>query len=389
MSKTLVVISHSFRINSRILREAMKNREVTVVYASPWYFDKEEMKVIKSGDQSFHRRAINFFASELLLKLGLPLYLIRDKSPGNVIHEIISKNNISKVYYDMPLFGNSSWIEFKEKPIVIDSDSYDPFCSKMTAKSRWVYWSKNRNQKPFIPKGSFKSLDLNLPVLSINKEEYFLLKNEIEKVNTRLSDIIPNYHVTRNHKEGSTLLSKYLHHGLIDGCELVSDILEICPEFLNNDNELVPLLRQLAFREICIRKARIHGLKLTEDVESWASRLLDKKSLSNLKREFPGRFTPEQFISGQTGDKLIDNTISILIKEKWLPNRIRMWLASQSYYGIGGGMNSLLTLIKLFNMYSDDGQSPNNYVSCVESMRMQYGKVMNYNTIKSFNLAGM
>jgi hypothetical protein len=63
-----------------------------------------------------------------------------------------------------------------------------------------------------------------------------------------------------------------------------------------------------------------------------------------------------------------------------------MWLSSQCFYGIGGGINSLETLIDFFDMYIEDAQSPNNYVCCVEAMRMQYGKVMNYNTTRSFKL---
>ncbi len=389
MSSCLAIVNHTFRLNSRLFREVLKNNnKVTVVYVSPWYSNEKEKEIISSGDQTFYKRSINYFAKELSEKLSIPLYLLKARDPSKSINDIVKKHGFDRIYYDMPLFGKSSWLKLTENFHIIDSDSYDPKCEKMTAKSRWVYWSKHRSKNiandPKIKICNYKNI--NLPTFIINEEEYTDLKLEINRVMSRLNDIIPSYYETRNHKEGSTRLSKYLHHGVIDSAEITSCLFDILPDFFDNNHPIVPLLRQLAFREICIRKSRIKDLSLETSVDDWAHTLLDKKSYENLIKEFPGSFTKEQFLSGRTGTALLDAEIKRLKAENWLPNRIRMWISSQCYYGIGGGIDSLKTLIKLFNDYSDDGQSPNNYVCCVEAMRLQYGKVMNYNTQRTFKL---
>lgn len=385
MKSCLVIISHTLRLDSRIFREALKeNDSITVVYASPWYTNKKEKSIIEKGDQSFFKKSLNHFACDLKEKLSIPLYLLKNKD----INEIIEKHTFQNVYYDMPLFGKNSWINFKSEVKVIDSAMYDPECTKMTAKSRWVDWSKNRSKNVVSSPKYFicKSKELDLPIKSLSKSDFLSFNIEIQEVTSRLNDVILLYHKTRNHKEGSTLLSKYLHHGIFDPAELVSSLLKILPDFLDKTHPVVPLLRQLAFREICIRKARIKGLSMENSISEWAESLLDNKSYQNLIIEKPGSFTKEQFLKAETGIQILDKEINRLKSEKWAPNRIRMWLSSQCYYGIGGGIESLKALIELFNMYSDDGQSPNNYVCCVEAMRLQYGKVMNYNTKRTFKL---
>lgn len=388
MNSCLVILNHTLRINSKIFREALKSHNViTVVYVSPWYNKKEERKIIKTGDQTFYKMCINHFAYELQNKLDIPLHLLKSEEPWEDIKLLMTEREFTSIYYDMPLFGSLN-MSLSEDVIIVDSDSYDPNCTKMTAKSRWVHWSKNKKNNIIRdPQVKIcKHFNLNLPVYKPNKEMYIELKEEIDKVFTRLNDIVPLYHKTRNHKEGSTRLSKYLHHGVIDAAKITSSLIAISPDFMTNDHPLVPLLRQLAFREISIRKTRTKNLTMEMPIEKWADVLLDKKSYESLIKEFPAKFTDDQFLSGETGILILDNEINRLKEEKWAPNRIRMWLSSQCYYGLGGGINSLKTLIKLFDMYSDDGQSPNNYISCIETMRLQYGKVMNYNTERTFKL---
>ena len=389
MNSCLIVLTHTFRIDSLIFRESLKKySDITVLYVSPWYNSKKERKIIKRGSDKFYKQSINYFAHELREKLNIPLYVLKNETPGKEIDKIVNKHKITEVFYDMPLFGKNVWLECKSTLNIIDSDTYDPSCTKMTAKSRWVHWSKNRKnirvEKPQIKKCESKEIDL--PIFSSNKKMAKNLKEEIDKVQKRLESVIPLYHKTRNHKEGSTRLSKYLHHGVIDAAELTSGLIAILPNFIDKDHIVVPLLRQLAFREICIRKARIRNLSLENKADEWAKELLDSKSYDNLLKELLGSFTREQFLTGTTGNKILDNAIKLGIEEKWIPNRIRMWLSSQCFYGIGGGINSLETLIDFFDMYIEDAQSPNNYVCCVEAMRMQYGKVMNYNTTRSFKL---
>lgn len=91
-------------------------------------------------------------------------------------------------------------------------------------------------------------------------------------------------------------------------------------------------------------------------------------------------------MNGNTGIDLIDKEIKLCIQNRWMPNRLRMWLSGECYWGLGGGFKSLETLIEFFNLYSEDGQSPNNIVSCIGCMKMTYGKVMKYNEKRTFRL---
>ena len=150
---------------------------------------------------------------------------------------------------------------------------------------------------------------------------------------------------------------------------------------------MIPILRQLAFREICIAKARTKGLSLTSSPDDWAKTLLDEKSYNNLKAsEHTKKFTRKDLFEGKTGNDRLDNEIKLCKESRWMPNRARMWFAGEVYWGCGGGIKSLEILVDFFNTFCDDAQSPNNWVSCVESMRMQYGKVMRFNEKRTFRL---
>ena len=65
------------------------------------------------------------------------------------------------------------------------------------------------------------------------------------------------YHVIKKRKrEGSTKLSKFLHHGLIDARVIthITLAVSLTDDFIEKDHPTIPILRQLAFREISIRK---------------------------------------------------------------------------------------------------------------------------------------
>ena len=379
-SACIVVMDHSFRINSRIIKTATNNyNNVLVVYPSPWYWSPAERAVLKSGSVQFHREAINHFARDLNDVCGLKLYILKEGEPVKGIARLCADNNVATILYDMPLFGKSSWLDFETVGApwqVIDSDSHDPDCQKMTAKSRWVYWNKNRKPESFPPPRRVANLNCDLETIDIDASSADAVDEKILATFRRFEQIVPEYGETRNSREGTTRLSKYLHHGLIDANELVSSLLRISPQFMEKEHPLVPIFRQLAFREICIRKARTRDLHLGTHIESWANALLDEKSFKNLFNEFEQSFSTEQLFSGNTGDGMLDREIRLAKEHGWMPNRARMWFAGQCYYGLGGGMKSLEALISFFNTYCDDAQSPNNYVCCTESMRLQYGKVM-------------
>ena len=182
MNTCLVVLTHTFRINSLIFRKALKEYDsITVLYISPWYNSKKERQIIKSGSDTFYKQTFNYFANELKEKLDIPLYVLKTELPGKAIDNIVNSHKITEVFYDMPLFGKDVWLKCNSPLSVIDSDTYDPACTKMTAKSRWVYWSKNRKniivEKPQIKKCACK--DINLPIFKANEKIAIKLKEEI------------------------------------------------------------------------------------------------------------------------------------------------------------------------------------------------------------------
>ena len=145
MNACLIILTHTFRINSLIFRKALKKHDnITVLYISSWYNSKKERKIIKKGNDDFYKQTINYLANQLDKELDIPLYILKSTRPEKEIDSIVNKHGITEVFYDMPLFGQDVWLKCNTDLNVIDSDSYDPECTKMTAKSRWVYWSKNR-----------------------------------------------------------------------------------------------------------------------------------------------------------------------------------------------------------------------------------------------------
>jgi len=364
-----------------------ESKSLAVVYPSPWYWNLREKEIYASFDCGFHEKAVNRFARDLRDRVGLELHVIKSDTPCSDITSFCKDSGVDTIYYDAPLFGKDELI-FKDVEVIkVDSDSYDDRCEKMTAKSRWVHWSKNRKSIEHSSEERVETYEVIGQKFAISDHKADCLEEELSQLWKRLEIKLVSYHETRNMRDGSLRISKFLHHGVLDGPKLISDILSVCPEFIDKENPMVPALRQLAFREINIRKSRIKNLSLTSDAESWARALLDQKSFENLMTlKTENNFTKEQLFAGETGDETLDEEIKYCKKERWLPNRIRMWLAGEVYWNTGGGIESLKMLVEFFDRFCDDAQSPNNWVGCTESMKMQYGKVMRFNKKRTFRL---
>ena len=368
-------------------RAISESESLAVVYPSPWYYNSKEKEIYSSFDCSFHEKAISKFARDLRDKTGLELHVIKSSTPGSDITSFCEFSGISRIYYDIPLFGKDEISFDGIQTIKVDSDSYDDTCVKMTAKSRWVDWSKNRKNIKYDFRNRVKTYRAIGEKFSISDQAADSLEKDLNQLWGRVENRLVSYHETRNMRDGSLKISKFLHHGVIDGPSLINDILSVCPHFIDKENPMVPVLRQLAFREINIRKSRIKNLSLTSDAECWARALLDQKSFENLMTsETEFNFTKEQLFAGETGDEILNEEIKRCKEERWIPNRIRMWLAGEVYWNTGGGINSLKMLVEFFDRFCDDAQSPNNWVGCVESMKMQYGKVMRFNKKRTFRL---
>ena len=368
-------------------RAIQESDQVAVVYPSPWYWNPAEKALYNKSCVSFHTKVLNHFAARLKHDFGLSLHVLKAPDPVREIENFCSREGVSTVFYDAPLFKND-FLNFNARStVIVDSDTYDPACVKMTAKSRWTQWAQGRNVIENVPPVKIDSFSFPCEKLVIDTQASEEMSLELDHLWKRVESKIVTYHLSRCERDGSTKISKYLHHGLVDAPTIVSNILSLCPRFIQNDHPLVPLLRQLAFREISIRKARTRALSLTSNCDHWARSLLDEKSYRNLiESTHTERFSKRQLLEGSTGHKKLDEEIKLCIQQRWMPNRARMWFAGEVYWGIGGGIKSLEALVEFFNKYCDDAQSPNNWVSCVESMRMQYGKVMRFNEKRTFKL---
>ena len=389
MSKCLIVIDHSFRANSLLFYKALNTyNNVCVIHVSNYYLDENFKSFYETSNNEYYYRVLDDFASQIKKKYDLSLKIIKTSKAASVIKEFCKKESVEKVFYDKPLFSEK--LVFDNLNVEeVDSDSFIDSCTKMTAKSRWSYWAKNKlaNNDIYCTYRKVNDFGSIGSVHIVNKENAEEIRREVINVYNRFKEKLMTYHVTRNEREGSTKLSKFLHHGLVDARVITYLTLAVSPRYVEKDFATVPLLRQLAFREICIRKCREKSIGLLDDIKATAKKLLDEKSFNNLcNNEFEAVFTKDQLMNGNTGIDLLDKEINLCIQNRWMPNRLRMWLSGECYWGLGGGFKSLEVLIKFFNHYSEDGQSPNNIVSCIECMRMSYGKVMKYNKERTFRL---
>jgi deoxyribodipyrimidine photolyase len=389
MSNCLIIIDHSFRTNSLIFHKALSAHDkVCVLHVSSYYINDKFKNYYKNSNNGFYYKILDDFSKQLLEKYSLKLRVLKSKSAEDIIEDFCLKEKVEKVFYDKPLFSEKLLFK-KIKVEEIDSDSYIDSCKKMTAKSRWIFWAKNRlaNSEVFCDYRELKDFgnigDIHITNDSNAKE----IRNEVCNAYSRFKNKLTLYHESRNEREGSTKLSKFLHHGLIDARVITHIILSLTDDFIEKDHPTIPILRQLAFREISIEKCRQKEIGLLDSAKEISEKILDKKSLDNLfNNEFDSVFTKEQFMNGNTNNQLLNREIKLCIENRWMPNRLRMWLSGECYWGIGGGIKTLETLIEFFNKYSEDGQSPNNIISCTECMRMSYGKVMKYNEKRTFKL---
>lgn len=389
MSKCLIIIDHSFRTNSLLFHKALNlYNNMCVIHISNYYLDEKFKSFYNNNNNEYYYKVLDDFASQLKKKYNLSLKIIKKPTAVDIIEDFCKKENVEKVFYDKPLFAER--LVFKNLIVEeVDSDSFIDSCTKMTAKSRWIYWTRNKLANNDIYCSYRKVNDFGIigSTHIINKANAKEIRQEVVNTYSRFKEKLMSYHVTRNEREGSTKLSKFLHHGLIDARVITYLTLAVSPRFIEKDFPTVPLLRQLAFREISIRKCREKSIGLLDDIKITAKKLLDEKSYNNLlNNEINAVFNKEQFMNGNTGIDLIDKEIKLCIQNRWMPNRLRMWLSGECYWGLGGGFKSLETLIEFFNLYSEDGQSPNNIVSCIGCMKMTYGKVMKYNEKRTFRL---
>lgn len=393
--KTLVWLTHSFRIDSRLTSKL--SGPCTFVYYSPYYFaGPREKKILRECSQSnldaFYE-SLDYIKNELTMK-GHTLQVFQETNPIEHINHLIAKYGFTRVVIDLPLFGmwkSTDPMEINVPFEFIDSDLIDDESPRMTAKSRWMSHVKQINN---INWNRWNSEITILPISEISNEYPQYQKNSLidgcSSLNRALS-VAPQYGQTRNAHNGQTRLSTAFQNGTLDPhntfFSIAKQFYDNGADFNINDGAHAAMLRQFAFREMTIMQTRRSTLTMEDGIEEWARAFLTEKSFHNLKERVnsDSQLTFDNIRNASTDDELINTILSESFQVGVMPNRARMFFAGWLFYNAPTGMNALRWLIDTFNLLLLDGQSPTNYTQSVSSMNLQYGKVMllNRHTVKS------
>lgn len=392
--KTLVWITNSFRLNSRLT--ASLEGEVTFVYYSPYYFaGKRERELYKRCSQAnldaFYQ-SLHLFNFDLEAETGCCLHVFKETDPIAHINKLIAEHDYDEVIIDQPLFGlwHSLKYENIERPVsIIDSALIDDECLKLTAKSRWMSHVKQLDSyKPYRFSRTVTPYNLAKTGRTYPKPTPNALL-DAQAALKRARKMAPTYHVTRDRHDGQTQLSTILHNGMLDPRDvfftLAKDFQKAGANLAVNEGSAAGMLRQLAFREIAIIRTRRANLTLEDDPLTWAKALMPAASYDNLVSQKPGgSVTFELVKAGKTGVHALDVLLKPFLKTGIMPNRGRMLFASLIFYNSKTGVDALNTLIDTFDLLGLDGQSPNNYTQVCGALELSYGKVLQMNIDTAF-----
>jgi deoxyribodipyrimidine photolyase len=397
--KTLVWITNSFRVDSRLTNNL--SDLCTFVYYSPFYFAGErERKILERCSQqnlnAFYH-SLHSFNEELKTKGHQGLLVFKESDPIEHINNLCEKWKFDKLVIDQPLFAMWHSVDLLRLNVpyeIVDSALIDNTCFKMTAKSRWMTHVKNvSSARPYqwnsnISPYSIKEHSRTYPI-----PKYVTPLLNTEEVIGRAKDIAPTYGSTRDSHNGQTRISTALQNGTIDPHNL---FFEIAKQFQESGSDLnvnegthASMLRQFAFREINIITARRNNLTMEDNPAKWAQTIMHYKSYDNLIDSSP---KPESNLSfdsiknANTGIEELDKILFSFIRTGIMPNRARMYFAGKIFYESRTGMEALNLLIDTFDLIGLDGQCPNNYIQCISSMNLTYGKVMLMSAKRTFDL---
>lgn len=390
--KTLVIMTHSFRINSRLTQTL--SGDLAFVYFSPWYYSDKHKAVysdMSNENYDMHLATIEFFKSSLAEK-GFELTIYKTGTPSTTIHALDQQHQFDKIIIDQEAFYYDPQLymaDFSDqtKFYSVDSDLIDVHCHYKTAKHRWMDHTKKLSTwKPLKWSSSILNpialSDVLTPVASYSKPKKALTHRIITDTLTRAIDVAKNYGNTRDRWDGQTGLSTFFNWGIIDPHNVFFSIADLLVKLghtvTENQGLAAQMLRQFAFRENTIREARLHRIQLGDEADALANKLLDPKSLENYKtyKNPDATLTWEALATGTTGHPLCDKMIDLTKTTGRMPNRSRMWFAGWVYYNSPDAKTALTHTIKFFDSIGLDGQCPTNYTQCTHALRLQYGKVM-------------
>jgi deoxyribodipyrimidine photolyase len=397
--RTLVWITNSFRLDSRLT--STLEGECTFVYYSPYYFaGKREKEILKKTSQS-NLDAFYYSLHQFNLQLqekGSYLYVYKKQNPIEHINQLCKDFGYYRLVIDQPLFAMWHSIDLLQLNVpysIIDSALVDDTCFKMTAKSRWMtHVKKVSTEKPYQWNPNIKHRGIPTPFVDTypipHRVSHFLDANPVIE---RALAIAPTYGLTRDRHNGQTQLSTLMHNGMVDPHNL---FFEIANQFKNSGADLnvneglhASMLRQFAFREMNILAARKNNLTMENTPHEWAQTLMHHKAYENMMEAKPNPKSTVNFSTikaANTGVYELDSLLKPFVQTGIMPNRARMYFAGKVFYESKTGLEALETLIDTFDLIGLDGQSPNNYIQCVSSLGLTYGKVMLMSAKRTFEL---
>jgi len=395
MEKTLVWLTHSFRMDSRLTTSL--SGPCTFVYYSPFYFAGEREREIlrncsKENLEAFYQ-SLDYIKTDLSIK-GHNLMVFKNSNPIEHINYLIDKYKFTRVVIDLPLFGmwkSTDPMEIKVPFVLVDSDLIDDESPRMTAKSRWMsHTRKIHDIKWHKWNSDIENFDIQEDTQTYPKFKTNYLVNP-HMAFVRALGIAPTYGQTRDRHDGQTRLSTAFQNGTLDPhntfYQIAKEFYHGGADFNKNEGAHASMLRQFAFREMTIIQVRRSNLTMENDVWEWAKAFMTEKSLSNLANHvnLESTLTFDQIRQANTGDELVDRILQESYTVGVMPNRARMFYAGWLFYNAPTGITALSWLIDTFDLLLLDGQCPTNYSQCTSALNLQYGRVMllNRNNVKS------
>lgn len=294
-----IFLSYNFRIIDNPIFDLIKDFEnIVVIYVKP------QSNYVRKN--SILDEAWNIFAQKLL-SIGISCYEFDGKETElAILIESIKKNNKNKVLEDRPtvLFP----------PIDKEYKLCRPFFN-YNLKNNSVELSDS--ECFFKKKYKFEKINFHDPKLTVYTIKDNAKKKDIQNIWVHIlqSDLIPDYAEKRDYldAEHTTHLSKYINSGQISVRQIWHDTIKKYGKTEGGSK----FLSELGWRDFAYHQFLYHEDMGWKNLNTKASVVYknDKKSFDNWK-------------SGQTGYRIIDAAMNQLRETGWMPNRMRMLVAS-------------------------------------------------------------
>ncbi len=256
--KILVWLTHSFRLNSRLIESIPPGCSVSFVYYSPYYFASEHEKAVYKHTTEFVQwifaSSIGLM-SESLSAVGFNFNVFKHVDPTTHMRWLIGKHGFDEIIYDRPAF--SDWRAIRWEAIEnmvnvtrVDSDLVVPSDLEESSSARLKQILSHVIKKPeaFDPAGK----DITPYNFSSHADSSFVVSRGMVD---SLSDVLSHGKVT------SSNVLTLLHHGVIDARDvLVTSAVDDVP-------------RILVEREANIVRARMMDLSLEDDPLQWMKKV--------------------------------------------------------------------------------------------------------------------